>query len=141
MVSKHKFSSIIGSSDSIKEVFSLMEQAIDSGSDVFVTGETGTGKELVAREIHYNSPREEHPLLVCNCSDVPRDVLLNQLFGYVKGAFLGAIEGKMGLFEAAEGGTLILDEIDDMPRDVQTSLLRVLYHFRVEMRHKCVSFS
>jgi DNA-binding NtrC family response regulator len=126
MSSKYKFGSIIGASHAIKEVFALMEKAIDSGSDVLITGETGTGKELTAREIHHNSPRKEHPLIVCNCSAVSRDVLLNQLFGHCKGAFPDATEDKMGLFEAAEVGTLILDEIDAMPRDVQPSLLRAL---------------
>jgi transcriptional regulator with GAF, ATPase, and Fis domain len=132
MVSKHRFSNIIGASDSIKEVFALMEKAIDSGSDVLITGETGTGKELAAREIHHNSPRNEHPLLVCNCSAVPGDVLLNQLFGHCKGAFPDATEDKMGLFEAAEGSTLILDEIDAVPRDIQPSLLRVLDERKVQ---------
>lgn len=132
MVSGCKFSNIVGASDAIKEVFALMEEAIDSGSDVLITGEMGTGKELVAREIHYNSSRKEHPLLVCNCNAVPNDVLLNQLFGHCKGAFPGAIEDKMGLFEAAEDGTLILDEIDDMTKDVQRSLLRVLDGKRVQ---------
>ena len=126
MGAKYHFSNIIGASDAIKEVFALMEEAIDSCSDVLITGETGTGKELVAKEIHYNSPRKEHPLLVCNCNGIPKNVLLNQLFGHGKGAFPGAIEGKIGSFEAAEEGTLILDEIDDMPKDVQSSLLRVL---------------
>lgn len=141
MVSKYKFSSIIGASDAITEVFALMEEAIDSGSDVLITGETGTGKELVAKEIHQNSPRKEHPLLACNCSEVSRDVLINQLFGHSKGAFPGAIEGKMGLFEAAEGGTLILDEIDHMPRDVQPSLLRVLDERKVQRLGETISCS
>jgi DNA-binding NtrC family response regulator len=132
MVSKHRFSNIIGASDSIKEVFALMEKAIDSGSDVLITGETGTGKELAAKEIHYNSSRKERPMIVCNCSAVPGDVLLNQLFGHCKGAFPDATEDKTGLFEAAEGSTLILDEIDTMPRDVQPSLLRVLHERKVQ---------
>jgi len=126
MVAKYHFSNIIGGSHAIKEVFALMEKTIVSGSDVLITGETGTGKELVAKEIHYNSPRKERPLLVCNCNGIPKNVLLNQLFGHRKGAFPGAMEDKMGLFEAAEGSTLILDEIDGMPKDVQSSLLRVL---------------
>jgi len=132
MVAKYHFSNIVGASHAIKEVFALMEKAIISGTDVLVTGETGTGKELVAKEIHYNSPRKEHPLLVCNCNGIPKNVLLNQLFGHRKGAFPGAMEDKMGLFEAAEGSTLILDEIDGMPKDVQPSLLRVLDERKVQ---------
>ena len=126
MCTNYHFSNIIGASDAITEVFALMAKAIVSDSDVLITGETGTGKELVAKEIHYHSSRQEHPLLVCNCSVGPKDVLLNQLFGHRKGAFPDAIEDKMGLFEAAKGSTLILDEIDEMPLDVQPSLLRVL---------------
>ncbi len=132
MCANYHFSNIIGASHAIKEVFALMEKAIISGSDMLITGEAGTGKELVAKEIHYNSSRKEHPLIVCNCSGVPRDVLLNQLFGHRKGAFPGAMEDKMGLFEAAEGSTLILDEIDAMPRDIQPSLFRMLDERKVQ---------
>jgi transcriptional regulator with GAF, ATPase, and Fis domain len=132
MSTNYQFSNIIGASDAITEVFALMAQAIDSGSDVLITGETGTGKELVAKEIHYHSSRKEHPLLVCHCSVGSKDVLLNQLFGHRKGAFEGAIEDRMGLFEAAEGSTLILDDIDEMPLDVQPSLLRVLNERKVQ---------
>jgi len=131
MVAKYHFSNIIGGSHAIKEVFALMEKTIVSGSDVLITGETGTGKELVAKEIHYNSPRKERPLLVCNCNGIPKNVLLNQLFGHGKGAFPGAIEGKIGSFEAAESGTLILDEIDAIPGDIQPSLFCVLEERRL----------
>ena len=139
MVANYQFSNIIGTSDAITEVFALMEKVIASGSDVLITGETGTGKELVAKEIHYNSSRKEHPLLVCNCSVGSKDVLLNQLFGHRKGAFEGAIEDKMGLFEAAKGSTLILDEIDEMPLDVQPSLLRVLNERKVQRLGETIS--
>jgi transcriptional regulator with GAF, ATPase, and Fis domain len=132
MCANYHFSNIIGVSDAITKVFALMEKAIISGSDVLITGETGTGKELVAKEIHYNSSRKEHSLLVCNCSVGSKDMLLNQLFGHRKGAFEGAIEDKMGLFEAAKGSTLILDEIDETPLDVQPSLLRVLNERKVQ---------
>jgi len=132
MNSKYRFPSIIGRSDAINKVFDLMEQAAEADMDILITGEAGTGKELVAKEIHYNSSRKERPLLVCNCSVGPKDVLLNQLFGHRQGAFNGAIEDKMGLFEAAEGSTLILDEIDEMPKDVQPSLLRVLNERKVQ---------
>ncbi len=126
MADNYHFSNIIGRSNAIEAVFALMKKAIDSGSDVLITGETGTGKELVARAIHHNSSRGDKRLFVINCGAVPKEVLLNELFGHHKGAFNGAIEGQMGLFEAAAGSTLILDEINDMPLDVQPSLLRVL---------------
>ena len=109
-----------------------MAQAIDSDSDVLITGETGTGKELVARAIHENSPRKNKPLFAMSCGTVPREALLSELFGHRKGAFEGAIEDKVGLFEAATGSTLILDEIGDMPFDVQPELLRVLIERKVQ---------
>ena len=123
---KYQFDSIIGGSAAITQVRGLMERAIDSGLAALITGETGTGKELVAKAIHHNSPRKDHPLLALNCGAIPRELLASELFGHVKGAFTGAREDKMGLFEAASGGTLILDEISEMPEDAQVHLLRVL---------------
>lgn len=146
MDSKYQFENIIGRSDAIKEVFALMEQAIDSDSDVLITGETGTGKELVATEIHYNSSRKDKPLLAYNCGATPRELITSVLFGskfssqfsfsdenkHRKGAFTEATENKIGLFEAAFGGTVILDEIGDTPLDVQPNLLRVLEERKVQ---------
>jgi transcriptional regulator with GAF, ATPase, and Fis domain len=132
MDSKYHFENIIGRSDAIKEVFALMEQAIDSDSDVLITGETGTGKELVAKEIHYNSSRKDKPLLAYNCGATPRKLIASVLFGHRKGAFTEATENKIGLFEAASGGTVILDEIGDTPLDVQPNLLRVLEERKVQ---------
>jgi len=123
---KYDFENIIGRSDAIKKVRRLMELAIDSGLDVLVTGETGTGKELVAKAIHYNSDRKNAPKLDLNCGAVPKELVASTLFGHCKGAFTGAHEDRMGLFEAAEGGTLILDEIAEMPGEAQVHLLRVL---------------
>lgn len=116
-----------------------MERAIDSGLAVLITGETGTGKELVAKAIHHNSPRKDHPLLALNCGAIPRELLASELFGHVKGAFTGAREDKMGLFEAASGGTLILDEISEMPEDAQIHLLRVLQEREVQRLGEHVS--
>jgi DNA-binding NtrC family response regulator len=123
---KYQFESIVGSSAAIMQVRGLMEKAIESRLAVLITGETGTGKELVAKAIHHNSPRKGHPLLALNCGAIPRELLASELFGHCRGAFTGARKDKIGLFEAASGGTLILDEISEMPEDAQVHLLRVL---------------
>jgi len=123
---KYHFENIIGRSAAIRQVRALMEKAIDSGLIVLITGETGTGKELVAKAIHHNSPRKNHPLLELNCGAAPKELISSTLFGHRKGAFTGAHEDRIGLFEAASGGTLLLDEIGDMPLDTQIHLLRVL---------------
>lgn len=125
---KYSFENIIGHSYAIKQVQVRMEIAIESGLNVVVliTGATGTGKELVANAIHFNSSRRDGPLLTCNCAAIPKDLVQSTLFGHRKGAFTGAHEDRIGYFEAAEGGTLILDEIGDMPLEVQPNLLRVL---------------
>jgi DNA-binding NtrC family response regulator/ligand-binding sensor domain-containing protein len=129
---KYQFDSIIGRSVGIKQVRALMEKAVDSGLTVLITGETGTGKELAAKAIHYNSPRKDEPLLARNCGSIPRELLASELFGHRKGAFTGANEDKMGLFEAASGGTVLLDEITEMSEDAQSHLLRVLEEREVQ---------
>jgi len=111
-----------------------MEQAIDSHLDVLITGETGTGKELVAKEIHDHSPRKDKRLIALNCGAVPKEVLFSELFGHRQNVFNGAIEVQVGVFEAAEGGTVILDDIDSMPLDIQLYLLTVLTERRVQRR-------
>jgi transcriptional regulator with GAF, ATPase, and Fis domain len=136
---KYHFENIIGRSPGIMQVRALMERAIDSGLTVLITGETGTGKELVAKAIHYNSPRKEHPLLDRSCGAIPRELLPSELFGHRRGAFTGAREDKMGLFEAASGGTVLLDEIGEMPEDTQLHLLRVLEERRVQRLGEHVS--
>ncbi len=129
---KYHFGNIIGDSFVVRQVRALMERAIDSGLTVLITGETGTGKELVAKAIHYSSPRKSHPLLDRNCAAIPKDLLASELFGHRKGAFTGAQEDKMGLFEAASGGTVLLDEISEMSEDAQVHLLRVLEEREVQ---------
>jgi transcriptional regulator with GAF, ATPase, and Fis domain len=126
MSSKHHFVSIVGCSHVIEAIRALMEQAINSNTDVLITGETGTGKELVAKEIHYNSPRKESPLLACNCGAGSRELIASELFGHRKGAFTGATQHRPGIFEIAKGGTVILDEIGDMALELQLDLLCVL---------------
>ena len=117
---------IIGSSDAMQHVFGLMEKVIDTPTTVLITGETGTGKELIAKIIHYNGPMKDKPFVAENCGALSENLLESELFGHVKGAFTGAIADKKGLFELADGGTVFLDEIVDMPYTMQTKLLRVL---------------
>ncbi|MDA3918077.1 MAG: sigma 54-interacting transcriptional regulator [Deltaproteobacteria bacterium] len=122
---KHK-SIIIGQSKSFQQCLDLVKSYADTEFHVLITGESGTGKELIAERIHKASARKNKPFLVQNCSAIPETLLESELFGYKKGAFTGATTDKMGLFEAADGGTVFLDEIGDMPMSIQASLLRVL---------------
>jgi len=117
---------IIGDSPAMQQVFSLMEKVSNSTATVFVAGETGTGKELIAACIHRNSPHRNGMFIAQNCAALPEELLESELFGYQKGAFSGATGNKKGLIEAAHNGTLFLDEIGDMPLNLQTKLLRVL---------------
>ncbi|MFQ6043986.1 MAG: sigma 54-interacting transcriptional regulator, partial [Candidatus Poribacteria bacterium] len=130
VIRKYRFENLIGESDTIQEVHALMEKAIDSGLTVLISGETGTGKELVAKAIHYNSPRKDKPLKEINCGAI--DLVASTLFGHRKGAFTGAHEDKLGLFEDASGGTVLLDEIGEMPEDAQIHLLRVLQERKIQ---------
>ena len=124
---KYAFRNIIkGSSPALKKVFALMEKAIHSNITVSISGETGTGKELVAKAIHYNSPRSKKPFIPINVSAIPNELIESELFGYEKGAFTGANTRKIGKFEVAEGGTLFLDEVAEMDANMQTKLLRVI---------------
>jgi len=118
--------SIIGNSKEIKKVFGLIEKAINTNIVVTITGETGTGKELVAKAIHYNSIRKKEPLIAINMAAVPKDLIESELFGHEKGAFTGAQATRIGKFEEASGGTLFLDEIGEMDLTLQAKLLRAL---------------
>jgi Nif-specific regulatory protein len=120
------FSKIIGSTPAMLEVFRLMESAAASSIPVLIEGETGTGKELVARGIHMASARSEGPFLAINCASLPETLLESELFGHRRGAFTGAVRDNPGLFRAASGGVIFLDEISDMPMSMQAKLLRVL---------------
>lgn len=117
---------IIGQSASFQKCINLVNSYASTEFHVLVTGESGTGKELIAEKLHRSSVRKSKPFLVQNCSAIPETLLESELFGYKKGAFTGATKDKMGLFEAADGGTVFLDEIGDMPMSIQASLLRVL---------------
>ncbi len=121
-----KYQNIVGKSPRIKQVFDLIETTADARSTVLITGESGTGKELVARAIHYASPRRDNPFIKLNCAALPENLVEAELFGYEKGAFTGAIRQHKGRFELAHTGTLLLDEITEMPMGLQAKLLRVL---------------
>jgi DNA-binding NtrC family response regulator len=123
---KFEFHNIIGKSQKMQEVFSLIEKVASSSSTVVIYGGSGTGKELVARAIHYNSLRVDHRFIPFNTSAVPETLIESELFGYTKGAFTGAVHNRKGLFEEAHGGTLFLDEIGTIQPPVQIKLLRVL---------------
>ncbi len=117
---------IIGKSRPMQEVYKVLGKIAPSDVTVLITGESGTGKELIARAIHFNSPRLGKPFIAINCAAIPRELLESELFGFEKGAFTGAIDRKAGKFEQANGGTIFLDEIGDMPLELQAKLLRVL---------------
>lgn len=118
--------SIIGNSHPMQEVYKLLGKVSTSDITVLITGESGTGKELIARAIHHNSKRSDMPFVALNCAAIPHELLESELFGFEKGSFTGANERKIGKFEQANKGTIFLDEIGDMPLDLQTKLLRVL---------------
>jgi DNA-binding NtrC family response regulator len=121
-----RLGSLIGGSKPMQTVLNLVEQAAPSSASVLITGETGSGKEIVARTLHRLSPRAEKPFVAINCSAIPESLMESEIFGHEKGAFTGAAERRLGCFELADGGTLLLDEIGEMPAATQTKLLRVL---------------
>lgn len=126
---EHKYTfenSIIGQSDALKKTFRQIEKATRSTINISVTGETGTGKELVARAIHFNSDRKKKPFIAVNMAAIPKELVESELFGHEKGAFTGAVSQKQGKFEAANGGTIFLDEIGELDLNHQSKLLRVL---------------
>jgi DNA-binding NtrC family response regulator len=124
---KYEFEkSIIGSSSAIRKIFALLEKACTTNISVSISGETGTGKELVAKAIHYNSKRKNKSFVAVNLAAIPRELLESELFGHEKGAFTGAMTRRIGKFEEADGGTIFLDEIGDMESGLQAKMLRVL---------------
>ncbi len=125
---KYFFKSMIGKSPYMLEIFSLVENIAKYFSSVLITGETGTGKEMVARAIHELSPSTDKDLVICDCVSIPENLFESELFGYVKGAFTGADKDKLGLFDKAHRGTIFLDEIGEIPLSIQAKLLRVLEH-------------
>ena len=126
LLDRGAFGELVGNSAAMREVYSLVEQVASSSASVLITGDSGTGKELVARTIHQLSPRREQPFIGINCSAIPETLMESELFGHEKGAFTGAASMRAGCFELAEGGTLLLDEIAEMPSLLQSKLLRVI---------------
>ncbi|MGA7446630.1 MAG: sigma 54-interacting transcriptional regulator [Terriglobales bacterium] len=120
------FEEIVGSSSRLRAVLARVTKVARTDSTVLITGETGTGKELIARAIHKRSDRADRPFVSVNCAAIPRDLIASELFGHEKGAFTGALQRRIGRFELAEGGTLFLDEIGELPAETQVALLRVL---------------
>ena len=120
------FEEIVGSSQSLRRVLHTVDKVAATDSTVLILGETGTGKELIARAIHKRSPRSSHAFIRVNCAAIPPELIASELFGHEKGAFTGAFDRRIGRFEAADGGTLFLDEIGDLPGETQVALLRVL---------------
>jgi len=120
------FGELVGNSDSMRKVYTLIEQVAPSSASVLITGESGTGKELVARTLHKMSPRRDRPFVAINCSAIPETLMESELFGHEKGAFTGAAARRQGCFELADSGTLLLDEIGEMPALLQAKLLRVI---------------
>ncbi len=130
-IERKRFGEIVGESEPMQNIFELIEKVAVSDATVLILGETGTGKELVARGIHNRSPRAKKPFVAINCAAITETLLESELFGYEKGAFTGADKRKPGMFELAEGGTLFLDEIAEMPAPLQAKLLRVLQEKKV----------
>jgi two-component system NtrC family response regulator len=129
---KYGFENILGHSDVLLEVLDMAARAALSNSTVLIRGETGTGKELLARAIHFNSSRSNNPLVTINCGAIPKDLLESELFGHRRGAFTGAVADKKGRIELADGGTLFLDEIAEMSPDLQVKLLRLIQGGEIE---------
>jgi DNA-binding NtrC family response regulator len=129
---RYQFTNIIGTSQAMQQVFSLMEKVVTTDSTILILGASGTGKELVAKAIHFNGPRKDKPFIAINCGAIPGELLESELFGHSKGAFTSAIADKPGKFEVANGGSIFLDEIGDMPLQLQMKLLRVLQEQEIE---------
>ncbi|MEW6440439.1 MAG: sigma-54 dependent transcriptional regulator, partial [bacterium] len=118
--------SIVGTSEPMQRVFQLIEKIANTPTNVLVTGESGTGKELVAKAIHYQSDRAAHPFVTIHCGAIPENLIESELFGHIRGAFTGAIQNKIGLLEMADGGTVFLDEVGEIPLPMQVKLLRFI---------------
>lgn len=128
---KYNFANIIGKSEKMQELFEIIKKVSNSDGTVLISGNTGSGKELVAKAIHYNGPRAGEPMITVNCGAIVENLIESELFGHKKGSFTGAIKDKIGFFVAADKGTLFLDEISELPTHLQVKLLRVLENFEI----------
>jgi DNA-binding NtrC family response regulator len=129
---KFGFENILGRSKALLYVLDMASRAAQTDSTVLIRGETGTGKELLAKAIHFNSPRKDRPFVTINCGAIPKDLLESELFGHVKGSFTGAVAHKKGKVELADGGTLFLDEIGELPLELQVKILRLIQQGEIE---------
>jgi PAS domain S-box-containing protein len=129
---QYSFSNIVGKNPTMQRIYEIIDTVSATNATVLILGETGTGKDLVARAIHYNSPRREEPFVKVSCAAIPETLLESELFGHTRGAFTGAIRDKPGRFQLADGGTIFLDEIGDLSPSVQVKLLRILEEQRFE---------
>jgi two-component system response regulator PilR (NtrC family) len=123
---KYRLGNIIGTSSKMQKIFELVKKISPTKTNILISGDSGTGKELVAKAIHYTSPRRNDPFVILNCGAIPENLLESELFGHMRGAFTGAVSNKRGLFEAAHGGTIFLDEVGELPLPMQVKLLRVI---------------
>src|SRR4029077_12897888 len=126
------FEDIVGSSEALRQALRQVAKLASSDSTVLILGETGTGKELIARGIHKRSKRGDRAFIAVNCAAIPSSLIASELFGHEKGAFTGATQRRLGRFESANGGTIFLDEVGDLPLEVQVALLRVLQEREIE---------
>ena len=129
---RNRYSRLVGTSEAMRKIYEIIDKVADTDGTVLIQGPTGTGKELIARALHYNSSREDKPLVVINCGAIPEDLLESELFGHEKGAFTGAHKTRIGRFETANGGTIFLDEIGEMSPALQVKLLRIIQEQRFE---------
>ena len=132
VVEAKAFGELVGQSAALRQISSQIDLVAPTDASVLILGETGTGKELVAHEIHHRSARKDGPMVRVNCASIPRDLFESELFGHLRGSFTGAAKDRAGRFETAEGGTIFLDEVGEIPLDIQSKLLRVLQEKRYE---------
>ncbi len=123
---EYSFQNLVGNSEAMHKIYSLVKRVSDSPTNVLITGESGTGKEMVAKAIHYNGPLKDKPFVTINCGAIPENLMESEMFGHKKGSFTGAIVDKPGLFEVADGGSLFLDEVGELPLSIQVKLLRAI---------------
>src|SRR6185312_11002755 len=124
LTKEYSFQNLVGNSDAMHKIYDLVKRVSTTPTNVLITGESGTGKEVVAKSIHYNGPLKDKPFVTINCGAIPEQLMESEMFGHKKGSFTGAIADKVGLFEVADGGSLFLDEVGELPVSIQVKLLR-----------------